>query len=123
MTPGSSRLSTRLRQNPHANFEVCGDLLQAGARLYWFTGDRKYLDWTLRLGDYFLLGANHPTRNNKPLRLIDHGCEVVNGLTELYVAVSYALPEKKRPTKVQCTRCSTVSSPKVAMKMACSIPV
>ncbi len=80
---------------PTLNFEVCGDLLQAGARLYWFTGDRKYLDWTLRLGDYFLLGNHHPTRDLDSLRLSDHGCEVVNGLTELYVAVTHALPEKK----------------------------
>ena len=50
----------------------------------------------MRLGDFFLLGTNHPTRNLKQLRLSDHGCEVINGLSELYVAVSYALPEKKK---------------------------
>jgi len=81
---------------PTLNFEVCGDLLQASARMFWFTGDRKYLDCAIRLGDYFLLGTNHPTRDMKQLRLIDHGCEVINGLTELYAAVSYARPEKKR---------------------------
>jgi len=81
---------------PTQNLEVCGDLLQANARLYWFTGDRKYLDGAVRLGDFFLLGTNHPARDWKQLRLIDHGCEVVNGLTELYVAVAQALPEKKR---------------------------
>lgn len=81
---------------PTHNFEVCGDMLQASSRIYWFTGDRKYLDWAIRLGDYFLLGTNHPTRDLKQLRLIDHGCEIVNGLTELYVAVSYGLPEKKK---------------------------
>ena len=81
---------------PTLNFEVCGDLLQANARLYWFTGERKYLDWAIRLGDFFLLGTNHPTRDLKQLRLVDHGCEVVNGLTELYVAVAPSLPEKKR---------------------------
>jgi hypothetical protein len=81
---------------PTHNFEVCGDMLQASARLYWFAGDRKYLDYAIRLGDYFLLGTNHPTRDMKRLRLIDHGCEVINGLTELYVAVAYTLPEKKK---------------------------
>ena len=81
---------------PTLNFEVCGDLLQANARLYWFTGDRKYLDWAIRLGDFYLLGTNHPTRDLKQLRLLDHGCEVVNGLTELYVAVSQTMPEKKK---------------------------
>jgi hypothetical protein len=81
---------------PTHNFEVCGDLLQACSRLYWFTGERKYLDWALRLGDYYLLGTNHPTRDLKQLRLLDHGCEVINGLTELYVAVSRVIPEKKQ---------------------------
>jgi hypothetical protein len=30
------------------------------------------------------------------LKLGDHSCEVINGLSELYVAVSHALPEKKK---------------------------
>ena len=64
---------------PTLNFEVNGDLLQACSRLYWFTGERKYLDWAVRLGDYYLLGTNHPTRDLKELRLMDHGGEVVNG--------------------------------------------
>ncbi|MCX7046179.1 MAG: hypothetical protein NTX50_11925, partial [Candidatus Sumerlaeota bacterium] len=81
---------------PTLNFEVNGDLLQACTRIYWFTGDRKYLDWAMRLGDYYLLGQNHPTRNMKELRLMDHGCEVINGLSELYVAVSQVAPEKKK---------------------------
>ncbi len=81
---------------PTLNFEVNGDLLQACSRLYWFTGQRKYLDWATRLGDYYLLGTNHPTRDLHQLRLIDHGCEVINGLTELYVAVAHGAPEKKR---------------------------
>jgi len=80
---------------PTLNFEVNGDLLQACSRLYWFTGDRKYLDWAIRLGDYYLLGTNHPTRDMKHLGLSDHGCEVINGLTELYVACSVAAPEKR----------------------------
>jgi hypothetical protein len=41
---------------PTKNFEVNGDLLQACSRLYWFTGERKFLDWAIRLGDYYLLG-------------------------------------------------------------------
>ena len=89
-------IETPFGKIPTLNFEVCGDLLQASARLYWFTGERKYLDWAIRIGDYFLLGTNHPTRDMKQLRLCDHGCEVVNGLTELYVAVAHALPEKKK---------------------------
>lgn len=89
-----ARIETPFGRIPTANIEVNGDLLQAGARLYWLTGERKYLDWTLRLGDYFLLGPNHPTRDFERLRLRDHGCEVINGLAELYVAAKYARPEK-----------------------------
>jgi hypothetical protein len=81
---------------PTLNFEVNGDLLQACSRLFWFTGDRRYLDWAIRLGDYYLLGNQHPTRDLATLRLMDHGCEVVNGLSELYIAVSTVVPEKRK---------------------------
>jgi hypothetical protein len=70
---------------PTLNFEVNGDLLQSCSRLYWFTGKTRYREWAERLGDFYLLSTNHPTRNLKQLRLRDHGGEVVNGLTELYV--------------------------------------
>jgi hypothetical protein len=89
-------IQTEFGKIPTENVEVCGDLLQACTRVYWFTGDRKYLDWATRLGDYFLLGTNHPTRDFKQLRLIDHGCEVVNGLTELYYTLARVRPEKKQ---------------------------
>ncbi len=75
--------------------EVNGDMLQSLSRIYWTTGDRKYLEWAERLGDYYLLGNNHPTRNFKVLRLRDHGCEIVSGLCELYATVSFADPSKK----------------------------
>lgn len=87
-------IDTPFGQIPTLNFEVNGDLLQANSRLFWLTGERKYLDWAVRLGDYYLLGTNHPTRHRRELRLRDHGCEVVNGLTELYVAVKHTLPDK-----------------------------
>ena len=89
-------IDTPFGKIPTLNFEVNGDLLQACSRAYWFTGDRKYLDWAVRLGDYYLLGDHHPTRDMKSLRLVDHGCEVINGLTELYVALSLADPAKKK---------------------------
>ncbi len=91
----NARVETTFGVIPTRNFEVSGDLLQACSRLFWFTGERKYLDWATRLGDYYLLGTNHPTRDLDQLRLIDHGCEVVNGLSELYFAVAQTLPAKK----------------------------
>jgi hypothetical protein len=78
------------------NVELNGEMLQTLSRIYWMTGDKKYLEWAIRLGDYYLLGDHHPTRNMKSLRLRDHGCEIVSGLCELYAAVSVAKPEKKK---------------------------
>jgi hypothetical protein len=84
---------------PSDNVEVNGEMLQALSRIYWMSGDEKYLDWAVRLGDYYLLGDHHPTRDLESLRLRDHGCEIVSGLSELYCLVSYARPEKKEAYK------------------------
>ena len=59
----------------------------------------------IRLGDYYLLGNNHPTRNFKVLRLRDHGCEIVSGLCELYATVSFADQTKSWNIKHLCMRC------------------
>lgn len=75
--------------------EVNGDMLQTLSRVYWITGDKKYLELGCRLGDYYLLGKNHPTRDFKVLRLRDHGCEIVSGLCELYATVSYVDKTRK----------------------------
>jgi hypothetical protein len=86
---------TEFGQIPSLNVEVNGEMLQALSRIYWMSGDRKYLDWAVRLGDYYLLGDQHPTRDLQSLRLRDHGCEIVSGLCELYCMVAYADPGKK----------------------------
>lgn len=80
---------------PSKNVEVNGELLQVLSRVYWMTGDQKYLDWAYRLGDFYLLGDNHPTRDSGIIRLRDHGCEIVSGLCELYITSAFAHPEKK----------------------------
>lgn len=77
------------------NVEVNGEMLQVLSRVYWMTGEGKYLDWATRLGDYYLLGNQHPGRNFTSLRLRDHGCEIVAGLCELYVTISYTDSIKK----------------------------
>jgi hypothetical protein len=79
--------------------EVNGDMLQSLSRIYWITGDKKYLNQAIRIGDYYLLGRNHPTKNFKVLKLRDHGCEIVSGLCELYAVVSYADPIKREEYK------------------------
>lgn len=80
---------------PSTNVELNGEMLQALSRVYWMTGEGKYLEWAIRLGDYYVLGDHHPTRNFEILRLRDHGCEIVSGLCELYATLSVAAPEKK----------------------------
>lgn len=75
--------------------EINGEMLQVLSRIYWMTGEERYLDYAVRLGDYYLLGNHHPTRDLERLRLRDHGCEIVSGLTELYATVHFARPEKK----------------------------
>ncbi|MFT7162264.1 MAG: hypothetical protein ACI9GZ_003453 [Bacteroidia bacterium] len=78
------------------NDELNGEMLQVLSRVYWMTGEQKYLDWAIRLGDYYLFEDNHPTRNFENLRLRDHGCEVVSGLCELYASVNFANIKKKK---------------------------
>jgi len=87
-------VETKFGAIPSTNHEVNGEMLQTLSRVYWMTGKEKYLEYAIRLGDYYLLGENHPTRNFEKLRLRDHGCEIVSGLTELYATVSYARHEK-----------------------------
>ena len=81
---------------PSEDPELNGEMLQTLARVFWMTGDTTYLDYAVRLGDYYLLGDHHPTRDVERLRLRDHGCEIVSGLTEFYATVAAARPEKKQ---------------------------
>ncbi len=78
-----------------AKEEVNGELLQILSRIYWMTGDEKLLNWAIEIGDYYLLGDHHPTKNLEYLRLRDHGCELISGLCELYVTTSFANTAKK----------------------------
>lgn len=76
--------------------EVNGEMLQVLSRIFWMTGEPKYLEWAIRLGDYYLLANHHPTRDENQLRLRDHGCEIISGLCELYATVHHAKPAKKK---------------------------
>ena len=90
-------VATDIRGSYYGNsqvIEVNGDLLQVLSRVYWMTGDEKYLDWAIEIGDYYLLGDNNPADSDR-IRLRDHGCEFMLGLCELYAAVNAARPEKK----------------------------
>ena len=78
-----------------ASEEVNGEMLQALSRVYWMTGDEKYLDWAVGIADYYL-GGEHDMSQSEYLRLRDHGCEVVGGLSELYVTLHYKYPGLKK---------------------------
>lgn len=60
---------------PSTNVEVNGEQIQALARIYTMTGERKYLTWATRLADYYLSDEDFV-----PNRLRDHGCEITGGL-------------------------------------------
>lgn len=77
------------------NVEVNGEMLQVLSRVYWITKEPTYLEWAIRLGDYYLLGDRHPTRHFSSLRLRDHGSEIISGLSELYVTLHFVDSPKK----------------------------
>lgn len=79
---------------PSRSAEVNGEMMQVTSRVYWMTADDAYLDCACRIADYYLLGDRHPTRHAEKLTLRDHGCELLSGLTEVYVACHFAQPEK-----------------------------
>lgn len=78
-----------------ASEEVNGDMLQTLVRTYWMTGKPEFLNWAMLIGDYYMLGGRDLS-TLKYLRLRDHGCEIVGGLSELYVTLSFVNPEKKK---------------------------
>lgn len=79
------------------DIEAPGNLLQVLSRIYWMTGEEKYLDYAIRLGDWYLgdKPAAYPVRMSENPTVIDHGNEHIPGLCELYATVAYARPEKK----------------------------
>lgn len=83
---------------PSDNVEVIGDLLQVTSRLYWATGDEDYRTWAFRMADFYLL--HHDLLAGDNLRLRDHGCEIIGGLSEACLIASREDPqrwEKYRP--------------------------
>ncbi len=76
--------------------ETNGELLQVLSRLYWMTGKDEYLDWAIEIGDYYLLNNENRIENYEYLRLRDHGCEVISGLSELYITLSYVDKKKMK---------------------------
>lgn len=76
---------------PTENIEANGEQIQALARLYTMTGEKKYLEWAERLADYYLLKGDFV-----PTRLRDHGCEIIGGLGLLFAVETVHNPKKAR---------------------------
>ncbi len=87
-------LETLFKDRQASIEEVNGEMLQTLSRIYWMTGDKKYLDWAVKIGDYYLLGERDLSQIDY-LRIRDHGCEIIGGLSELYVTLHFTNPEKK----------------------------
>jgi len=79
---------------PSLSNEVNGEMLQILSRLFWITGDKKYLAWAYRLADFYLIEQPLIGKDEK-IRLRDHGCEIVAGLSEIYLTAHYLASNKK----------------------------
>ena len=84
-------IDTKYGKIPSTNIEVNGEQIQALARMYTITGEKRYLEYAERLADYYLLPGNFI-----PKRLRDHGCEVIGGLGVLLGVESVHHPEKAK---------------------------
>ncbi len=84
----NAHIETEFGNMVSTNMEVNGEMLQVLSRMYWMTGEDKYLDWATIIGNYYLMGNHHPTRDFERLKLRDHGCEIISGLCELYATLS-----------------------------------
>ena len=84
-------IDTKYGKIPSKNVEINGEQIQALARMYTMTGEKKYLQYAERLADYYLLPGNFA-----PTRLRDHGCEIIGGLGLLLGVESVHNPDKAR---------------------------
>lgn len=89
-----AEVETEVGKVPADSHEVAGDLMQGLARLYWFTGSETYREQAFRLGDYYLI--HHLPVDADRLQFDDHGCEVINGLSEVYFLAAQKDPERRQ---------------------------
>ena len=95
----TARVDTPFGKIPSTNIEVNGEQLQALARLYTMTGERKYLDWADRLADFYFADENFVVT-----RLRDHGCEIIGGLGLLHAVETVHRPERAKQYEVRLER-------------------
>jgi hypothetical protein len=72
-------------KRPSAVEEINGEMLQVLTRVYWMTGKEKYLNWAIEIADHYLLEKDFS--QTEYLKLRDHGCEIIGGLSELFFSL------------------------------------
>lgn len=72
-------------KRPSAVEEINGEMLQVLTRVYWMTGKEKYLNWAIDIADHYLLEMDFS--QTEYLKLRDHGCEIIGGLSELFFSL------------------------------------
>jgi hypothetical protein len=95
-------IDTEVGKLPSTSHEVCGELMQSLARVYWMTGNKKYRERTFQLASYFF--DHHSPIDAETLRLDDHGCEVIGGLSEAYYIAAIEDPERHARWKSEMHR-------------------
>lgn len=82
-------VDTKYGKIPSTNIEINGEQIQALARIYTMTGEKKYLEYAERIADHYLLPGDFV-----PKQLRDHGCEIIGGLGLLLGVESVHNPKK-----------------------------
>lgn len=97
-----AKIDTEVGKLPSTSHEVCGELMQSYSRVYWMTGKPQYRDWAYQLAAYFF--EHHSPIKAEALRLDDHGCEVIGGLSEVYYIASREDPARHARWKPEMHR-------------------
>ncbi|HLA39744.1 MAG TPA: hypothetical protein VJ417_07100, partial [Candidatus Glassbacteria bacterium] len=101
-------VETSFGRLPSDDAEVNGEMLQVLCRLFWRTGRDTYLEWARRIGDaycYEVLPGNTQVpahfwdfaghTGDGRLKLRDHGCEIISGLSLLFAIEHYLGSERE----------------------------
>ena len=84
--------ASRFGNLPSDSVEVNGEMLQVTSRLYWLTGEDRYRQLVFRLTDHYFLENSILAADR--LRLDDHACEIIGGLSEGYLVAARTDPER-----------------------------
>lgn len=93
---------TEVGRLPSVSHEVCGDLMQTMSRMYWMTRNENYREAVFNLAAYFF--EHHPPERAEQLRLDDHGCEVISGLSEAYYIAAHTDADRRQRWKAAMHR-------------------